>query len=154
MTCNKKSSIVACCLVVLFGVGTALWAAEIRLSAEEPPSNDRCDRALPVGEVLDLAFSTIEATADGPGDPIRGPNIWYCYTPSRTGEAVVSLCGSKYDTMVAVYRGCACDPRRTDMIAHNDDFCDYQSQVSFDVIAGRQYLIEIGGFGGKTGWEC
>ena len=152
MTYSKKNSIVAGCLVVLLGAGTALWAAELAFSAAEPPSNDRCDRALPVGEVLDLAFSTIKATADGPGDPIRGPNIWYCYTPSRTGEAVVSLFGSKYDTMMAVYRGCACDPRRTDMISYNDDFSGCQSQISLDVIAGRQYLIEIGGFGGETGW--
>lgn len=152
MTRSKKNSIVACWLVALLGAGTALWAARIEMSAGEPPSNDRCDRALPVGEVLDLAFSTIKATADGPGDPIRGPNIWYCYTPSRTGEAIVSLYGSKYDTMMAVYRGCACDPRRTDMISYNDDFSGYESQISLEVIAGRQYLIEIGGFGGATGW--
>ncbi len=151
MTWIRKNSIVAYCVVALLGAGTASWAVDIRLSAGEPPSNDRCDRALPVGEVLDLAFSTTKATADGPGDPIRGPNIWYCYTPSRTGEAIASLYGSKYDTVMAVYRGYACDPRRTDMIEYNDDFSGYQSQVSFEVIAGRQYLIEIGGFGGQTG---
>jgi hypothetical protein len=152
MTWSMKNSIVACGVVALLGVGTALWAAETRLSAGEPPSNDRCDRALPVGEVLDLGFSTTKATADGRGDPIRGPNIWYCYTPSRTGEAIASLDGSKYDTVMAVYRGYACDPRPADLISYNDDFSGYQSQVSFDVIAGRQYLIEIGGFGGQTGW--
>ncbi len=137
MTCGKKNSIVACCLVALLGAGSVLWAARIEISAGEPPSNDRCDRALPVGEVLDLAFSTTKATADGPGDPIRGPNIWYCYTPSRTGEAILSLYGSKYDTMMAVYHGCACDPRRTDMISYNDDFSGYESQISLEVIAGR-----------------
>src|SRR5512138_3903339 len=116
MASSKRNSIVACCLMTLLGAGTALSAARIEISAGDPPSNDRCDRALPVGEVLDLAFSTIKATADGPGDPIRGPNIWYCYTPSHTGEAIISLSGSKYDTMMAVYRGYACDPRRTDLI--------------------------------------
>ena len=53
--------------------------------------------------------------------------------------------------MVAAYRGCACDPRaltgsRTTMIS-----ADISRRSSFDVIAGRQYLIEIGGFGGQTG---
>jgi hypothetical protein len=152
MTRTRNNSIVAGCVVALLATGTALPARETGLSAGGPPSNDRCDRALPVGEVLDLAFSTVGATADGPGDPIRGPNIWYCYTPSRTGEAIVSLYGSKYDTVLAVYRGYACDPRPTDLISYNDDFSGYQSQVSLDVIAGRQYLIEIGGFGGQTGW--
>ncbi|MCL5280946.1 MAG: GEVED domain-containing protein [Planctomycetes bacterium] len=152
MTCGKKNSIAVYCLVALLGAGSASRAARIEISAGEPPSNDRCDRALPVGEVLDLAFSTIKATPDGPGDPIRGSNIWYCYTPSRTGEAIISLYGSKYDTMMAVYRGWACDPRPTDLIAYNDDFSGYESQISLEVVAGRQYLIEIGGFGGQTGW--
>ena len=152
MTRNGTNSIMVCCVAVLLAAGTTLLATEIEFPTGEPPSNDRCDRSLPVGEVLDLPFTTTGATADGPGTPIRGPNIWYCYTPSRTGEAIVSLCESKYDTMVAVYRGCACDPRPADRIAYNDDFCGLQSQISLDVIAGRQYLIEIGGFGGETGW--
>ena len=151
MMCDRKYLIMTCGLAILLGIGITLLATEPRSFVAEAPSNDRCDRALPVGEIEALGFSTMEATADGPGSPIFGPNIWYCYTPSRTGEATVSLCNSKYDTMVAAYRGCACDPQATDRIAYNDDFWGYQSQIQFDVIAGRQYLVEIGGFGGQTG---
>jgi len=48
--------------------------------------------------------------------------------------------------MLAVYRGCACDPGRSDLIAYNDDYCGLQSQISFDAVIGRQYLIEVGGY--------
>ena len=76
MTRSKKDLIiVAGCLVALLGAGTALWATDIRISAGEVPSNDRCDRALPVGEVLDLAFSTIKDSEDGQWVVLRCTNL-------------------------------------------------------------------------------
>jgi len=116
-----------------------------------PPPNDDCSKASPVGDVTNLPFNTIEATFDGPGLCMTSPNIWYCYTASCTGKATVSLCGSSYNTMLAVYNGCNCNPTITRLIECNDDYCGQQSQITFDVTAGNQYLIEIGGNGNKTG---
>ena len=51
MMCDKKRLIMTCGLAILLGMGTALRATEPRFFVAESPSNDRCDRALPVGEI-------------------------------------------------------------------------------------------------------
>ncbi len=114
--------------------------------------NDNCADAEPIGEVTDKSFETREATFDGPGDCMTSPNIWYCYTASCTGEATVSLLGSGYDTKLAVYDGCACQPSLGETIGCNDDFDgSFQSEISFPVVAGNKYLIEIGGYASDVG---
>jgi len=113
--------------------------------SQQPP-NDNCNNAKLVGDVTDLAFDTTLATFDGPGICMTSPNIWYCYTASCTGTATVSLCGSSFDTKLAVYNGCQCNPTVARLLGCNDDYCSMQSQLSFDVIAGNQYLIAVGGY--------
>jgi len=129
----------------------ALSAEEIGLLAGYSSDNDDCQNALPVGEVLDLPFDTTQATHDGPGLAIRSPNIWYRYTAGCTGPATISLCGSQFDTMVAAYVGGACNPGADRLIGTNDDACGLQSEMTFDVVAGEKYLIEVGGYGRSTG---
>jgi len=135
-TLRLKSSL-ACALVILFGITHIVLGV---------PVNDDCENAEAVGEVTDLSFDTTEATIDGPGHYMNSPNVWYCYTPSCTGGATISLNSSSFDTKLAAYSGCDCYPTASDLIASNDDFHGQQSQVSFAVTAGQQYLIEVGGF--------
>lgn len=116
----------------------------------QPPANDNCADAEPVGNVTNLPFDTTEATHDGTGGCMSSPNIWYCYTAPSSGSVIVSLCGSSYDTMVAVYNGCSCDPLGAN-IACNDDYCGLSSQVTFDATEGNTYLIEVGGWSSSTG---
>ncbi|MFH1373637.1 MAG: GEVED domain-containing protein [bacterium] len=113
------------------------------------PENDDCASAEEIGDVTDQPFSTTTATNDGAGYT-TGPNLWYCYTATCTGDATVSLCGSSYDTKVAAYDGCSCDPLGT-LLASNDDFCSMQSEITFSVTEGNQYLIEVGGYGSASG---
>ena len=117
----------------------------------QAPENDNCADATPVGDVTDLAFSTSGATFDGPGLCQTAPNIWYCYTATCDGNGYVSVCGSSYDTKIAAYDGCSCPP--TTMLACNDDACGgtLQSEISFPVVMGQTYLIEVGGYGTNTG---
>ena len=117
----------------------------------EPEANDNCVNATAVGNVTNLAFDTTCSTFDGPGHAMTGPNLWYHYTAAWTGEVTVSLCGSNYDTMLAVYHGYGCYPALSDLVAYNDDFCNRQSEVTFAAIAGKRYLIEVGGYGPATG---
>ncbi|TKJ36470.1 MAG: hypothetical protein CEE38_11695 [Planctomycetes bacterium B3_Pla] len=121
--------------------------------SDAPPasSNDDCQNAWPIGNVDDLPFDTTDATFDGSGHCMSSPNIWYCYTAPCTGEATISLCGSSFDTILAVYEGCVCYPKQDDLIACNDDACDFQSELTIDVVAGEDYLIEIGGYASETG---
>ncbi len=115
------------------------------------PSNDRCANARAVGDVTNLQFDTRNATFDGPGHCMSGPNLWYRYAATCTGQAIVSLCGSSFDTVLAVYKGWECYPRSTDLIGCNDDACGRQSELTFDVVAGNHYLIEVGGYGDESG---
>ncbi|MHC4498512.1 MAG: DUF7901 domain-containing protein [Planctomycetota bacterium] len=124
---------------------------EFTLTVEEYSlDNDDCAYAEPVGDVVDQPFDTMCATFDGGGGCMTGPNIWYCYTATCTGYVTVSLCGSSYDTALAVYNGCACSPLG-DMIACNDDYCGVQSQITFLAVVGNDYLIEVGGYSDYTG---
>lgn len=122
------------------------------VEAAVAPPNDNCANATPVGDVTNLAFSTEGATFDGPGSCQYAPNIWYCYTATCDGNAHVSLCNSSYDTKMAAYEGCTCDPVGT-MLACVDDACGgtLQSEISFPVVMGQSYLIEVGGYGTATG---
>ena len=117
-----------------------------------PGNNNNCASAQAISEVENLSFDTQNATFDGPGHCTHSPNLWYCYTASCTGDVTVSLAGSSYDTMLAVYRGCECYPRASDLIGCNDDFASSAtSQVTFAGTAGNQYLIEVGGYASETG---
>lgn len=111
--------------------------------------NDDCAGAEEVNEVTDLAFSTLTATFDGPGGCQTAPNIWYLYTVTEAGDAVISLCGSDYDTKMAVYGG-ECEALTE--IACNDDACGLQSEIELvNVNVGDKFYIEVGGYGTNTG---
>jgi len=116
--------------------------------------NDFCADAMEVNEVVDLAFSTETATFDGGGTCQTAPNLWYCYTVTEAGDATVTLCGSGYDTKMAVYDGCSCDPLGALVECNDDSDCDkaLQSTVVIPgVTPGETYLIEVGGYSSNTG---
>ncbi len=140
-----KSKVLLVCILTLL-LGTADYA-----NAGFEYWNDDCILAKTIGNVTDLPFDTTEATFDGRGDCMTSPNLWYRYTATGTGDVTVSLCGSSLDTKLAVYRGVNCHPRLSDLIECNDDFCGWQSEITFAATAGRQYLIEVGGFGSEYG---
>jgi len=116
------------------------------------PSNNSCASAASVGEGT-FSFGNCGATTDGPtacllfGYDQVGSDIWYRYRAACTGTATVSLCGSLYNTKLAVYNSWACLPGAGTQIACSDNFagCVPQSQVSFPTVVGNQYLIRIGG---------
>jgi len=126
------------------------------------PINDSCANPS-IAEDGTQSFSSLGATTDGPDEPTMcdffqrtqvEADVWFCYTATCTGEVVASLCGSNYDTKMAVYNGCAC-PADTAMACSDDD-CgsavgNIESRVSFQAVEGEQYMIRIGGFNGATG---
>ncbi len=127
------------------------------------PLNDRCADAIPVSNGI-VPINNIGASTDGPDetgrcDPDSGyteidADIWYEYVADRSGNLTVSLCGSDFDTKLAVYEGCArCPPLVGSSIACNDDSpsCDLSSEVTFHVTEGICYQIRIGGFRGADG---
>ncbi len=120
--------------------------------------NDACDDAVIVlAGVHD--FSNVTSTTDGPnelascnfnGDSNVQSDVWFRYFAQCTGEATVSLCGSGYDTKIAIY-GADCPAGSGEVIACNNDFCGQQSEVTFDAVASTFYRIRIGGHFGSQG---
>ncbi len=131
-------------------------------SAAGPPLNDLCADAIGIVEGdLPVNFSTINATTDGPDDCAvdGGPtsnDIWFRYEALSDREVTVSLCGSGYDTHLSVYDGVTCDPKNfpTLLNCNNDSpgcVPPTGSQLVFQSVAGRDYLIRVGGFSMDSG---
>lgn len=122
------------------------------------PPNDDCINAFAVGDGT-FAFDNNGATTDGPdeagdctffGYSQIDSDVWYRYTAPCDGQATVLLCGSGYDTKLAVYDG-TCPTAPGTSLACNDDACAVSSIVSFPVASGQEYLIRIGGYQGDQG---
>lgn len=123
--------------------------------------NDSCVTPLAVSEGV-TAFDNTGADTDGPDEPSAcdffgqtqiNQDVWFCYTASTTGYVTVSLCGSGYDTKMAVYDGCGC-PSADSAIACNDDACGtggLRSEVTFVAQGGQSYMIRVGAFGMNFG---
>ncbi len=118
-------------------------------SVEDRMENDAWETCMSVGNVVDLPFSTKQATPDGPGGCLTSPTLWYCYTATCTGTATFSLCGSSYNTKMGVWDGT--NPFTDPLLDCNDDACGQQSEVVVDVVSGNAYLIGVGGWKDNVG---
>ncbi len=78
-------------------------------------------------------------------------DAWVCWTAPETGAATVSTAFSAFDTVIAAYAGCAC-PTGAAMVC-NDDFGSLQSRITFDVVGGETYLLQIGTFSSGVSGE-
>jgi hypothetical protein len=121
------------------------------------PDNDDCIDAIEIGDG-GFVFSTDNASTDGfgeslcsfAGDSQVGNDVWYRYSNICSGPVNVSLCGSSFNTRVAIYEN-FCPTVVNQAIACNDNFCGTSSELTFDGVGGTEYLIRIGGFEGATG---
>ena len=104
-------------------------------------------------------FTNVTANTDGPDEPAScnfsgdshvQSDVWYRYFAQCTGQATVSLCGSGYDTKIAIY-GANCPAGPGEVIACNNDFCGQQSEVTWDAIESTFYRIRVGGHFGAQG---
>jgi len=126
-------------------------------------TNNSCNTPTAVGNGT-RTYSNVGATTDGPASAACdfglvdagqvGSDIWYCYTATCTGPAFFSLCGSQYDTKLAVYEGCGCPNAAP--IGCSDDDCgtdlgNFQSRVALAVTSGQSYLVRVGGYNGEQG---
>ncbi|OGC89339.1 MAG: hypothetical protein A2W25_10480 [candidate division Zixibacteria bacterium RBG_16_53_22] len=118
-----------------------------------PPTNDRCVDAMPIGDVTDLSFSNIYATPEyDPGEPncMESNDIWYVYTAPYDCILKVDLCGSRFDSRLAVYDGYLCDPLPNMLVCSGEGLCGNPDwgrdpEVAFRAVGGQQYLFQVGG---------
>ncbi|MBM3427701.1 MAG: T9SS type A sorting domain-containing protein [Bacteroidetes bacterium] len=74
---------------------------------------------------------------------------WYSFTPDSTGLYIVSTCNVETcDSKIWVYDNCptVVSEWAEGTYSFNDDFCDYQSQVTVNFAAGTTYYIRIGDY--------
>jgi hypothetical protein len=104
--------------------------------------------------IPDLPFSDTGATCDNHWDVDFScgytagisPDVFYSYTACVDGTISVSLCGSGYDTELAIFNSSQVE------IACNDDFCGLQSEIDgIPVVTGETYYIAVSGFFGGCG---
>ncbi len=142
------------------GVRSLTLMPDPTLAVEAPVLTDGCSSAPALVEGV-FPFDTLGTTTDGPdepglcsfsGDTQVGSDIWGCYTPDFDGPVTATLCGSAYNTKMAIYTGCTC-PVASSATDCNDDACGglLQSEISFNVTSGQDYLIRVGGFNGAQG---
>lgn len=123
---------------------------------EEPPANQFCEDATAVFPDPAIAFSTFNATTDGPDHEddntctifdsgVIANDVWFSYTATCEGTATMStMDGTSLDTRIAVYSE-TCPEDLSNLVACNDDYQGFgQSHVSWDISTGDQFLLRIG----------
>lgn len=125
------------------------------------PSNDAfANAAVLTGESItvvgDSRCATKQSGETTHANNAGGKSIWYRWTAPYSGPATVSLLGSTFDTLLAVYRGSTLASLSTTIVDHNDDFDTgiLQSQVSFNATAGTTYRIAADGYNGGDGADA
>jgi hypothetical protein len=110
--------------------------------------NDTCANAIDVPVSTSFNGSNACATNDVSPCGSMGATVWYKFTPASSGLYDLSLCGSSFDTVLAVYASCGA----ATSIACNDDSCGAQSVLTgLEFDAGNTYYIAVGGYAGATG---
>jgi hypothetical protein len=127
------------------------------------PVNDTCASAVavtscPFTDTRSTSGATIES-GEPPSCSLIGATVWYSYTNTSSKPVIltVSLCGSNFDTVLAVYKasGEPCEFGSFTEVACNDDAFNcgsgLQSAASFAAEVGATYKIQAGGFNAQTG---
>jgi hypothetical protein len=126
------------------------------LSVLTPPTNDDCAAPTPVVGNGPHAFDNMLATTGTEGQQEAlcsdfgslgvSNDVWFTWTATFSGRALVDTCTSTLDTKIAVYDGAGCP--LTPAIGCNDDACDLQSRTQFQAVLGQSYTIQLGLFPG------
>ena len=122
------------------------------------PENDECKTAIDLGVgATSVDFQTLGANTSGPDLPAECESygslkiyndIWYTWTASITGIAILSTCNeADFDTRLAAYEG-SCD--NLSLVACNDDGLGCagfsSSALVIPVDEGVTYILQVGGF--------
>jgi hypothetical protein len=115
-------------------------------------NNDLCSGAILVSCNNAYSGTTVGMNTDveDPGcSAASAAGVWYLLAGTG-GSVTASLCGSSYDTRIDVFSGTSCAAITTCVVG-NDDFCGFQSQVTFASVIGTNYYILVNGFSTNTG---
>jgi hypothetical protein len=149
--CGAVCAVQPWCCSSSWDFDCAMTAYVLCMGGEAPPNND-CANAIDVGEGW-TPVNNFLATTDGVSwsdcPTAFGPNnvfndLWYRYTPTASGLATITSCGSVFPEKVAVYAGCECG-LADEPVACMYRPCPPEGVICIPVNAGECYLIRIGG---------
>ncbi len=123
------------------------------------PVNDLCAGATAVGEgsfAFDTNLATLDGSAPAACDGNLGPAVWFAYTATCTGGALIEAgCNdaAEPDTVLEVFGEGTCAGLAT-TIGCADDTCGtgsgFAADANVSVVAGNTYMIRLGGFNGGS----
>jgi formylglycine-generating enzyme required for sulfatase activity len=119
-----------------------------------PPNDDFANRIPLKGVTANSTGTNLNAGVED-GEPNHigqaSHSAWWTWTAPRSAPAEVSLSGSQFDTVLAVYSGNGVG--NLTFVASNDDASssDITSQLTFNATSGKTYQIAIDGYGSQQG---
>ena len=120
------------------------------------PANDNFTNRIRLsGFVVSTTGSNVGATKET-GEPDRvdgvryGATVWWSWVAPSSGQVTIDTIGSSFNTVLGVYTGTL---GSLTVVAENNDIggSTNQSRVTFNAVAGTEYIILVGGtriFGG------
>ena len=120
------------------------------VAGSEPPEGDWCGNpyiipSLPYTDEDNSCNYTNQCDIEGSD----GSDVIYEMEMTELMYVTVSLCGSSYDTKIAVFADECCSGPGTEFM-YNDDYCGTQSQVEGNFPPGTYYIV-VDGFGSACG---
>jgi hypothetical protein len=143
-------------VIVFSEAGAAVSdVAAVRVASSNLPFNDQfaVQFTIPVlsgsGRASNVG-ATIETGEPAHAGKTGGRSVWIAWQPASNGIATISLAGSSFDTLLAVYTGNSVAGLTE--VASDDDSGGYlASAVTFNAVAGTHYKIAVDGLGGTSG---
>lgn len=146
------------------GYDDASGPFNLNVVATVSPANDACAAAETIllnqtkaGNTLGADTSLIldDASCGANIGAGGGKDVFYSFTPPATGPYTLSLCGSSFDTVLAVLSDCS--GSTASILACNDDAAACATSGTNSILAGvvlnsgTPYLVRVAGYDDGTG---
>ncbi len=114
-----------------------------------PPPNDSFSNPQQIsGSSGSVSGTNVEAWYDNSAtiaSNVGGRSVWYRWTAPARARVTIDTVGSDFDTLLGVYIGTS--PFSLTSIAEDDDSGGGRaSRVTFDAVAGQEYMIAVDGY--------
>ncbi|MDX9751665.1 MAG: hypothetical protein RBT71_11335, partial [Flavobacteriales bacterium] len=141
-------------LIRIAGFEGATGTGNVTITCGPPPppaDNDDCANAVPIGDgIHPFNVESATGTMVSSCSWMDHNDVWFEYTASCTGLAMVSTCGTAYfNTTLSVFDAC-----EGNELACSDNFPDclfFTSATSFSTVEGHTYMVRVAGFNGDQG---
>ena len=145
MTCRSTKYV----LVSL--AGTTIAAA-----AFAQPANDNFADAIGIVVPSTVTGTTVNSTNDfglvgACGNSANGRDVWYRYEATQSRWVDFATCsGTTYNSVLQAFE-LEVNGQLKELVQCNDNACNSQSRLTFQVVAGKSYAIRVTGGGTATG---